>query len=234
MPWATSAISRATTPTTTSISPVPATPQSARAPDANDFRNVHDVPIIRTAPRFPAHIRRKSRMPKEPSAGRTAYPEKHQKNRSAERACRRVAYPENHPLKESGKPPETGRQCKNKGLFCLIAIFSYFCRAFPAGERVARMVEQVDTPDLKSCDQQWSYGFDSRSEYSRKGVHPRWMNALFSSRSRPYSVSCRSCSTKRSMRRICRGMSMFCGQWCTHWLQPMQRSACRSGATARP
>lgn len=27
------------------------------------------------------------------------------------------------------------------------------------------MVKQVDTPDLKSCDQQWSCGFDSRSEY---------------------------------------------------------------------
>ena len=27
------------------------------------------------------------------------------------------------------------------------------------------MVEQVDTPDLKSCGQQWPCGFDSRSEY---------------------------------------------------------------------
>lgn len=27
------------------------------------------------------------------------------------------------------------------------------------------MVESVDTPDLKSCDQQWSCGFNSRSEY---------------------------------------------------------------------
>ena len=27
------------------------------------------------------------------------------------------------------------------------------------------MVESVDTPDLKSCGQQWPCGFDSRSEY---------------------------------------------------------------------
>ncbi len=37
--------------------------------------------------------------------------------------------------------------------------------------RVARVAEQVDAQDLKSCCQQWQYGFDSRpghKKYLRK------------------------------------------------------------------
>ena len=42
-----------------------------------------------------------------------------------------------------------------------------------------------------------------------------------------YKVPCFSCSTNWSMRPNSFGILMFCGQWCIHWLHPMQWFACR-------
>lgn len=35
-------------------------------------------------------------------------------------------------------------------------------------QRVARVAEQVDAQDLKSCCQQWQYGFDSRPGHFKR------------------------------------------------------------------
>ena len=43
--------------------------------------------------------------------------------------------------------------------------FEYFCGLF------ARVVEYVYTQDLKSCGQQCPYGFDSRLEHKKAGLH---------------------------------------------------------------
>ena len=49
-----------------------------------------------------------------------------------------------------------------------VNLFILFCLNFhtdthtQAHTQFARVVELVDTQDLKSCDQQWSYGFNSR------------------------------------------------------------------------
>ncbi len=55
----------------------------------------------------------------------------------------------------------------------------------------------------------------------------------FNKRLHRHSVPCLRCSTNVLMRLSSAGMSIPCGQWATHFEQPMQWSACRSFGTER-
>lgn len=61
----------------------------------------------------------------------------------------------------------TNRQRFQRRDFADRKLFRTFADVFPA-EGCARMVESVDTPDLKSCGQQWPCRFDPGSGYQQK------------------------------------------------------------------
>lgn len=61
----------------------------------------------------------------------------------------------------------TNRQRFQRRDFADRKLFRTFADVFPA-EGCARMVESVDTPDLKSCGQQWPCRFDPGSGYQEK------------------------------------------------------------------